>query len=244
MKETYELYYVYIKTRTMKIKKTNIAPQDENPEIKPDLNPSGFSSATVVSKENKTFLYAGAGIFLIAVFFMLYFFVFNKSEKSDTKTSDNSSKYDELKRKELELKERELNLKEKQLNSGSVSNNENENDKDEIRNVVNNMLTSWQNKSITGFFSNLTGDYRYESIDGIKRNYDQRLSKAYEIFANNSYISINTWDMNITTDGDIAEVTYRQDYRSTLLSDVTTKKLFLRKENNTWKVYKELSGFN
>ncbi|MBK9334131.1 MAG: hypothetical protein IPM96_17415 [Ignavibacteria bacterium] len=49
--------------------------------------------------------------------------------------------------------------------------------------------------------------------------------------------------MNIEVNGNYAEVRYRQKYSSTTVNESTTKKLFLRKENNRWKVYKELSGF-
>ncbi len=49
--------------------------------------------------------------------------------------------------------------------------------------------------------------------------------------------------MNVTINGDNAEVKYDQVYRSTTINESTVKKLFLRKTNNQWKVYKELSGF-
>ncbi|MBK6538084.1 MAG: hypothetical protein IPG09_10005 [Ignavibacteria bacterium] len=62
---------------------------------------------------------------------------------------------------------------------------------------------------------------------------------------NNRFINISTTNMNIEVNGSYAEVSYRnQKYSSTTVNESTTKKLFLRKENNQWKVYKELSGFN
>ncbi|MFZ1461466.1 MAG: serine/threonine-protein kinase [Ignavibacteria bacterium] len=117
-------------------------------------------------------------------------------------------------------------------------------EKEIIGKTVNNLLNSWQNMNVNGFFNNLTDDYHYESAEGVKRNYSERLNKAYEIFANNRFINISTTNMNIEVNGSYAEVSYRQKYSSTTVNESTTKKLFLRKENNQWKVYKELSGFN
>ena len=116
-------------------------------------------------------------------------------------------------------------------------------EKEIIGKTVNNLLNSWQNMNVNGFFNNLTDDYHYESAEGVKRNYSERLNKAYEIFANNRFINISTTNMNIEVNGSYAEVSYRQKYSSTTVNESTTKKLFLRKENNQWKVYKELSGF-
>jgi len=232
----------------MKIKKAVKPPEEQSPEIKPDFDNAQFAIPHAASGINKSYLFTGAGVFVILVLLALYFFVFKNGKDADIKSTSNSSEYDDLKRKELELKERELNLREKQLNqsqqSGSIENYELDTEKEDIRNVVNNLLTAWQNEDIKGFFINLTDDYRYESIEGVKRNYDERFNKAYEIFANNSFINISIWDMTIDVNGNYAEVRYRQKYSSTTLNDTTTKKLFLRKENNSWKVYKELSGFN
>ena len=105
------------------------------------------------------------------------------------------------------------------------------------------MIDAWQQKKVDKFFSYLTDDYYYQSSSGVSRTYQERKNKAYEIFAANSYISISTSNMNVTINGDNAEVKYDQVYRSTTINESTVKKLFLRKTNNQWKVYKELSGF-
>lgn len=232
----------------MKIKKAGKPPEELPPEIRSEIDNTQFEVPEASLNINKTVLFGGAGVFMILVLLALYFFVFNNANQSDTIVKSNSPDYEDLKRKELELKERELKLRENKLNqsqqSGSDKNYENDNEKSDIRNTVNNMLTAWQNKDVNGFFVNLTQDYRYESIEGVKRNYDERYNKAYEIFANNNYINISVWDMTIDVNGNFAEVRYRQKYSSTTLNDTTTKKLFLRKENNRWKVYKELSGYN
>jgi len=236
----------------MKINKGDEHPDDEGKDVSyetdSDFDETQFSIPLGASPVNKNYLIVGSVIFSVMIGFVLYFFVFGNNMETDTKVTSNSTDYDALKRKELELKERELELREKQLNqsqlSGSVENYELDNVKEDISNTVNNLLTAWQNKDIKGFFVNLTNDYRYESIDGIKRNYDERYNKAYEIFANNSYIKISVSDMTIDVNGNYAEVRYRQKYSSSTLNDTTIKKLYLRKENNRWKVYKELSGFS
>lgn len=235
-------------TKTMKIKKANKPPEESTQEIKTDFDNTQFAVPTASSSINKKYLISGAGVFVILTILALYFFVLKNDLDANIESTKNSTGNDDLKRKELELKERELKLREKQLNqsrqTGSTENNEPDNEKEDIRNTVNNLLTAWQNKDVKGFFVNLTQDYRYESIEGVKRNYDERYNKAYEIFANNNYINITVWDMSIDVNGNYAEVRYRQKYSSSTLNDTTTKKLFLRKDNNGWKVYKELSGFN
>lgn len=232
----------------MKIKKV-VKPQEEpSSEIKTDFDNTQFAVPQVSSSINKKFIFGAVGVFVILTILALYFFVLKNDLDANIESTKNSTGNDDLKRKELELKERELKLREKQLNqsqqSGSIENYEPDNEKEDIRNTVNNLLTAWQNKDVKGFFVNITQDYRYESIEGVKRNYDERYNKAYEIFANNNYINITVWDMTIDVNGNYAEVRYRQKYSSSTLNDTTTKKLFLRKENNGWKVYKELSGFN
>lgn len=112
-----------------------------------------------------------------------------------------------------------------------------------VKKAVVNMIDAWQQKKVDMFFSYLTDDYTYQSSSGVSRTYQERKNKAYEIFAANSYISISTSNMNVTINGDNAEVKYDQVYRSTTMNESTVKKLFLRKTNNQWKVYKELSGF-
>jgi hypothetical protein len=121
----------------------------------------------------------------------------------------------------------------------------NEADEKEIKKTVSNTLDAWQNKNIEGFFGNLTSDYRYESIDGVKRTFNERRNKAYEIFAVNDFIYIETKNMTVEINGNEALVRYNQNYRSTKLNENSTvKKLFLRKVNSRWMIYKELSGFN
>jgi len=51
--------------------------------------------------------------------------------------------------------------------------------------------------------------------------------------------------MTVDINGNEALVRYNQKYRSTKLNENSTvKKLFLRKLNSRWMIYKELSGFN
>ncbi|MBK9334130.1 MAG: hypothetical protein IPM96_17410 [Ignavibacteria bacterium] len=41
-------------------------------------------------------------------------------------------------------------------------------EKEIIGNTVNNLLNSWQNMNVNGFFNNLTDDYHYESAGELK----------------------------------------------------------------------------
>ena len=106
------------------------------------------------------------------------------------------------------------------------------------------MLNSWQNKNIEGFFKHLSNDYEYQSSDGVYRTYSSRKNKAYEIFDNNRYIKMTTLDMTVDLNGNEAVVRFMQRYNSTTVNETTVKKFYLRKANNTWLVYKELSGYN
>jgi hypothetical protein len=230
----------------LKIKKDNTSnlKKTENRNTSADTQ---YSKPPMSADNNKSYLLGVFALIIIIILAFTFFFINSRSKVSSVQI--NSSVLEELKKKELELKEREINLREKEYSNIPKTEKKIETPKydveeESIRNVVNSMIQAWQSKDLDGFFDNLTYDYRYESIEGVTRTYDQRLSKAYEIFANNSYIKMTIWNMEINRNGNYAEVKYRQKYNSTTVNDTTTKKLFLRKENNLWKVYKELSGFN
>jgi len=192
--------------------------------------------APVGGKSEKKFIVPiFLGIAFLITVFSFYFFLYD----NDSPDPNMNVKNDKI----VEGQETKEDEKEKSKNVDLQSKNS-DSEEDNIRMVVNNLLKAWQGKNITGFFSNLTLDYRYESKDGVKRDYTQRLNKAYEIFANNNFINITTWDMNANIYGDLAEVKYRQKYNSNTVNETTTKKLFLRKQKDGWKIYKELSGFD
>ncbi|CAN5383557.1 hypothetical protein BH10BAC5_BH10BAC5_25590 [soil metagenome] len=199
-------------------------------------------------RTSKTAFIAIISVVLIcaASIFVFYFNTLEKEKIVDNKTNipfesntstKNESSVTDNRTSQKDIKE---NIKEKPKPLNTINNSEEE---DEVRQAVKALLNAWQQKKIDRFFNLLTDDYYYQSSGGVTRTFSERRNKAYEIFAANSFISISTSNMSVSINGDNAEVKYDQDYHSTTMNESTTKKLFLRKNNNTWKVYKELSGY-
>jgi len=187
-------------------------------------------------KENNKYLipiFLGIAVILFGI---AIFYLTSLDNDIDTGSKKNVTKT------EAEIKKQVENVPEKKIIN--KTNSQSEAEKEEIKSTVNNLLNSWENMDVNSFFSNLTNDYKYESVEGVRRNYSERRNKAYDIFSKNKFINISTSDMTIDVADNYAEVRYRQKYNSTTVNESTIKKLYLRKEDNRWKVYKELSGFN
>lgn len=201
-----------------------------------------LSSTRIVNTENfpnqknnsRRFIYAGVGLIALIISFLVLYFIFTDSKDvivTQKKAPDNYQNSD---------KNTDNNIS----NSESISKTINEQDESDIKNTVNSMLEAWERKNIKDFFKNLTSDYSYKSSAGLTRTYTERKNKAFEIFDANKFINISTWDMTVAANGNEAVVRYNQKYSSTTTNESTVKKLYLRKENNKWLVYKELSGFD
>ncbi|MBX7044249.1 MAG: serine/threonine protein kinase [Ignavibacteria bacterium] len=190
--------------------------------IKTQYIPQNFSERKPASSINKLIPIFAVIAFLVLCLSLYFSFFFNNNKI----TYDGSGKII-------------VNSTDKSSSTNSTINNE----ELLIKKTVNNLIDAWQQKKIDSFFSYLTDDYSYQSSSGVSRNYLERKNKAYEIFASNSFITISTSNMSVSVNGDNAEVKYDQVYHSTTINESTVKKLFLRKLNNQWKVYKELSGF-
>jgi serine/threonine protein kinase len=189
-----------------------------------------YYSKQVSKKKNNKYNFAAAiSIIAIAIFVLVVLILQNRDDKTVT-TSVDKDKTDETKLPQTKSKESNISVN-------------NENVKKEISLIVDEMLNAWQNKDVNGFFNHLTLDYEYQSADGIHRNYDERLKKAYQIFAANSFILMKKSNLQIDVNGDEAVAKFNQSYNSTTVNEKTTKQFYFRKKGSKWMVYKELSGF-
>ncbi|RPI12343.1 MAG: serine/threonine protein kinase, partial [Ignavibacteriae bacterium] len=110
-----------------------------------------------------------------------------------------------------------------------------------VRQSVLNWLDCWQSKDVDCYKSYISYDYQYES-EGAKnkyQNYNERLSVIQKHFKERSYIKITASDIKVSFANDIATVSYMQTYNSDKYNDSGLKVLYLRKENNKWKIYKD-----
>lgn len=190
------------------------------------------SSESNQPRRNSNITYYLGGVLLIIIAILIFVFANNENGIKTSLPKETSI-------------EKKGNISNNGNNSGSESNkSQDETEKAEIIKTVTSILDAWQNKNIEGFFGKLTSDYHYESVEGVKRTFSERKSKAYEIFSANRFIRIKTEDMTVDITGNTAVVKYYQRYSSTTVNESTTKKMYLRKENSKWLVYKELSGFN
>ena len=189
-----------------------------------------YSKQAPKNKNNKNIFIAAISVIAILILVFTVLILQNKDNGTATVLVDKD-------------KSDESNLPQVKSKDNNISAN-NESAKKEISLIIDEMLNAWQNKDVNGFFNHLTLDYEYQSTDGIHRTYDERLKKAYQIFAANSFILMKKSNLQIDINGDEAVAKFNQVYNSTTVNEKTTKQFYFRKQGSKWMVYKELSGFH
>lgn len=120
--------------------------------------------------------------------------------------------------------------------------------REEIKATIMNWKDAWEKEDIEKYQSYLANDYQYTSIEGenkeeILLDRKTRIERIKWTFSRYKFIKIDfsniRIDMNPT---DINKATVRLDekYESDKYSDEGNKTLYLRKEGNSWKIYKEV----
>ena len=179
-------------------------------------------------KKSKTGIYLIiASAIILLVFVVILVLILSQSKEDDSFRITASERTEKVEKKET---------KESKVDESA--------ERQKVENTVYEIINAWQRKDIQGFFSHLTSDYFYQSVEGLTRTYSERKSKAYEIFMANQFINISISNLKIDINGDEAIAKYYQEYRSTVVNENTTKKLFFRKQGGKWMLYKELSGYN
>jgi serine/threonine protein kinase len=119
--------------------------------------------------------------------------------------------------------------------------NNEDKDKANIKNTVETWLNCWQRKDISCLSSYMTEDYQYETATGKNKYQDkpERISVWQTQFSERKYISVTHSDFQVQVTGGNATVSYYQTYKSDKFNDAGNKILYLRKENEMWRIYKD-----
>ncbi len=120
--------------------------------------------------------------------------------------------------------------------------------REEIRATVMNWKSAWEDKDIDLYQSYLANDYEYSFIEGTDTK-ESVLTRAVRIerinwtFNRYDYIEIDFSNIKIDlnpTDLNKAVVRIDEKYESDKYSDEGKKTLYMRKEGDRWKIYKEV----
>lgn len=110
------------------------------------------------------------------------------------------------------------------------------NHEEEIQNLVNKWLTSWQSGDIKTYRS----CYDEADFESRGNNLDAWISYKTNVRKKSKNIKISIDKLQISANNNIATAVFIQHYRSSILKDSGKKTLKLRKSNNEWKIYKEI----
>ena len=106
-----------------------------------------------------------------------------------------------------------------------------------IKQVVSSWLECWQKKDLECFKSYITNDYVFAPSNEAKQNYKARLTTISRHFKKRTQISITHDDFIVELNDNNAIVSFYQTYSSDEYSDNGFKKVYLRFESNSWKIY-------
>ena len=168
---------------------------------------------------------------LIIAGIFLSIFLFNSCNKENTKSTVST--------------DTSLTVKQPANNNNSSSNPVKDSSKitsvDTIRikQVVSTWLECWQKKDIECYKSYITNDYVFAPTNSAKQNYKARLTTISRHFKTRAWISITHGDFFVEINGDKAIVSFEQTYDSDEYNDYGLKKVFLRFDNNQWKIYRD-----
>lgn len=112
--------------------------------------------------------------------------------------------------------------------------------KEEIRNMINKWLASWQ----SGDMKNYRNCYDETYFESKGMNLDAWVAHKENVNKKNKNINISIDNLQISADENIATAIFTQHYVSSALKDSGEKTLELRKVNNEWKIYREVSLSN
>ncbi|MGA2781704.1 MAG: surface-adhesin E family protein [Smithella sp.] len=105
---------------------------------------------------------------------------------------------------------------------------------EDVRNLVNKWLASWQSGDIDSYRSCYASDFQSEGM-----NLNAWIAYKTNVRQISKKISIRIEDLKISAVANIATAVFTQHYRSALLKHSGKKKLELRKINDEWKIYRE-----
>jgi len=105
----------------------------------------------------------------------------------------------------------------------------------DVRNLINKWLTSWQSGNMENYRSCYASDFQSKG-----KNLDAWVSHKSGVNSKSKNIKISIDDLQIVAEENIASAVFIQHYSSSILKDSGKKILKLKKINNEWKIDKEI----
>jgi ketosteroid isomerase-like protein len=106
----------------------------------------------------------------------------------------------------------------------------------DVQDLVNQWLNSWQVGDSKTYRACYADDFRSQG-----KNLNSWIAHKDRVFRKSKKITIAIDDLQIAVDGDKAKVTFLQHYRSSITKDSVRKTLHLKKVNDEWKIFREIS---
>lgn len=111
-----------------------------------------------------------------------------------------------------------------------------------IAKTLDNWEAAWENENLNEYSKYLTADYGYYGSDNKKIDKETRLKRIDYTFDRYNYININIDSLKYQKINDNPveyKVTFYEKYNSDKFKSDGQKTLYMRKENDEWKIYRE-----
>jgi hypothetical protein len=106
---------------------------------------------------------------------------------------------------------------------------------EDVRNLVNKWLTSWQSGDMKTYHSCYASDFQSNRM-----NLNAWVSNKTNVRKNSKNVNISINDLLISVDVNTATAVFTQSYSSSIFKDSGKKTLELRKINDEWKICREI----
>jgi outer membrane protein, adhesin transport system len=106
---------------------------------------------------------------------------------------------------------------------------------EDVGKLVNKWLVSWKSGDMKTYRSCYASDFQSK-----EKNLDAWVSYKTNVYQKSKNVNINIDNLQISAEGNIATAVFTQDYSSSILKDLGTKTLELRKINDEWAIYREI----
>ena len=122
----------------------------------------------------------------------------------------------------------------KLLNKVKKTDIEKETDEDKLKNIYTRWIIAWEKKDIDTFIS-----FYSKRFTGRQMNLDQWRAYKKRTFKKFSTINVTAEDLIITIKNNRGKIQFVQNFSGDLYNDTGIKKLYLRREDDNWKIVKE-----
>jgi opacity protein-like surface antigen/ketosteroid isomerase-like protein len=106
---------------------------------------------------------------------------------------------------------------------------------EDIRNLVNKWLASWQSGDMNSYRNCYASDFQSKG-----KNLDAWISYKTNVHKKSKNINISIDALQVSADANNAKAIFTQHYSSSILTDSGKKTLEIRKINGEWKIYNEM----